>query len=81
MLKKKIKAKVKKWNFEYKNNKLDAKHAIQSINSWLGHSSHSNSYNLERKILNSCIFLYTDNTIFNNEKNLIYDIKNYYKNE
>ena len=79
--KKKIKAKVRKWNFEYKNNKLDIKHTVQSINSWLGHSSHSNSYNLERKILNSCIFLYNEQALLLNEKNLIYEIENYKENE
>ena len=35
---------------------------MQSVNSWLGHSSHCNSYKLKTKILNSCDFLYTDFT-------------------
>ena len=48
---------------------------MQSINSWLGHSSHCNSYNLQNKILNSCNFLYTNKTYENIENDLITLIK------
>ena len=65
--KKNIKKKIKKWNIKYKEGKLNIPLAIQSINSWIGHSSHCNSYKLTRKIVDSCNFLYTDSTIFDNE--------------
>ena len=67
--KKKIKANVKKWNSGYKNKSkfFDSNYVIQSLNSWIGHSSHCNSYKLQKKILSSCDFLYTDSTCFNNE--------------
>lgn len=75
--KKKIKKKVKIWNKEYFENTINYKDAIQSLNSWIGHSSHCNSYKLQQKILNSCKFLYQD-TIYNNiEKKIIEDMENY----
>jgi len=76
--KKKIKKKVKLWNYQYKKNKLDISHAIQSLNSWLGHSSHCNSYHLEQKVINSCKFLYTPNSFKYDEQTLINDIENYH---
>lgn len=75
--KKKIKRKIKNWNRQHFNSKLDYKHSIQSINSWLGHTSHCNAYNLEHKILSSCNFLYTQDTYSTIENNLIYDIEHY----
>ena len=73
--KKKIKKKVKQWNYEYSQNKLDYYKILQSINSWRAHVSHCNSYKLEQKILNSCKFLY-DNHYTNSidEKHLILKI-------
>ena len=69
--KKKIKKKIKKWNHLYKLNKLNIPLAMQSINSWKGHISHCNSYNLERKILNKCDFLFDTNRNYELlEKNL-----------
>lgn len=56
--KKKIKSKVKMWNHLYKNKKLDILQAVQSLKSWCGHASHCDSYQLQRKILKSCDFLY-----------------------
>lgn len=75
--KKKIKKKIKVWNKLYNESKLDLNHAMQSINSWIGHSSHCNSFKLQRKILNSCDFLYTDSTYYKIEKDLIEDIISY----
>lgn len=75
--KKKIKRKVRIWNKQYHNNCLDIDHALQSINSWLGHTSHSNSHNLEKKILGSCDFLYTEYTNITIENNLILDIQKF----
>ena len=48
--KKNIKNKVKKWNFQYEHNCLNFPHALQSLNSWLGHSSHCNSYLLRKRL-------------------------------
>ena len=75
--KKKVKKNVKKWNQQYANHTLDLDYTMQSINSWLGHSSHCNSFQLQQKILNRCDFLvssYTDKKI---EENLISDMINY----
>ena len=55
--KKKIKKNIKQWNNLFLRNKLNANLALQSLNSWLGHASHCNSYKLQQKILNSCNFL------------------------
>ena len=74
--KKKIKKNVKKWNYLYSKNKLDIKNTILCLNSWLGHSSHCNSYKLQNKILNNCNFLMTANTYENIEKDLIDMIEN-----
>lgn len=76
--KKKIKRKVKKWNRQYADGSLNSNYALQSINSWLGHSSHCNSYKLQQKVLNSCNFLLSSHSYAQIEKNLIDDII-YYK--
>lgn len=54
----KIKKNVKKWNKLWKKNKLDFSFTIQSLNSWIGHASHANSYLLKKKIIDKCEFLY-----------------------
>ena len=59
----KIKRKIKFWNKQYRNNQIDIKYAIQSLNSWFGHISHANSYNLKEKTISKCDFLYTKYTI------------------
>lgn len=69
--KKKIKRQVKHWNKLYHKNNLNIHNTMQSINSWLGHSKHCNSYNLQKKILNSCDFLLTDKTYEKTENDLI----------
>ena len=49
---KKILKKIKKWNKKYFNNeKLDYKKIEASINSWLSHSNHCNSYKLQQSVL------------------------------
>ena len=63
--KKKIKKNVKKWNKLYHKGKLDIPKTLLSINSWLGHSSHCNSFKLQKKVLNSCEFLYTESIEMN----------------
>lgn len=73
----KIKNNIKKWNFLYKQHKLDIPYTLQSINSWIGHSSHCNSYNLQNKLLNKCSFLYNTQALKSNEQNLFYDSQNY----
>lgn len=72
--KKKIKKNVKKWNRQYANDSLNFAYTMQSINSWLGHSSHCNSYKLQQKVLNSCDFLLSPHTYKKIEKNLISDM-------
>ena len=57
-----IKKRVNKWNKKFKNKQLDISQAVQSYNSWYGHASHCNSYNLTSKISNNCNFLYTKST-------------------
>ena len=75
--KKKIKKNVKHWNKLYYKGKLDIHQTILSLNSWLGHSSHCNSYKLKTKILNNCKFLYFDNMEYSCvEKELISLIDN-----
>lgn len=74
--KKKIYKNLKKWNKQFQNNSLDITHTMQSINSWIGHCSHCNSYKLQNKILNKCDFLYTHNTDLKKENELINLIAN-----
>ena len=54
----KIKKNVKKWNKLFSRNKLDILKTMQSLNSWIGHSNHCNSYQLQNKVFNACDFLY-----------------------
>ena len=81
--KKKIKNNVRKWNEKYANGTLNIPNAMQSLNSWLGHSSHCNSYKLQEKILNKCDFLYSDSLYTNNinEQMLIDLIENQSKTD
>ena len=74
--KKKIKKNVKIWNKQHENHTLNYYYALQSLNSWIGHSSHCNSYLLQKKILNSCNFLLNNNFYATIEKNLLDDIEN-----
>ena len=62
--KKKIKKKVKKWNKMFDEGTLNLKAAMQSLNSQRGHISHCNSFTLEKKVLNSCEFLYREQGTF-----------------
>jgi len=56
--KKKIRKKIKKWNKEFENGSLD-KHKVKlSINSWINHVSHCDSYRLKKKILEEINFKY-----------------------
>lgn len=73
----KIKNKIKKWNKQYHNNCINFPYVIQSINSWIGHCSHCNSYTLQNKVLNSCDFLFTNSTYEHIEKNLYEDFKKF----
>lgn len=71
----KIKNQIKKWNTLYEKKELDIPKTLLSINSWLGHSMHCNSYHLQQKMLNKCNFLYTDSTYKQIEKNILYDME------
>jgi len=44
--KRNIRKKIKKWNKDYENGTLDFEQMRTSWNSWLGHISHANCYNL-----------------------------------
>lgn len=74
--KKKIKKKVKKWNLLYHSNTLNINYSLQSLNSWLGHSSHCNSYKLQQKMISKCDFIFQDSTYKGIEASLIQDIEN-----
>ena len=75
--KKKIKKNIKKWNYLHSIVILDFETTLMRLNSWMGHSSHCNSYNLQQKILNKCNFLINSNYNNISFKNLINDIENY----
>ena len=75
--KKKIKKNVKQWNKQYSTNSLNFNYALQSLNSWIGHSSHCSSFKLQQKVINNCDFLFTKNTYKKIEENLLNDIINY----
>ena len=74
--KKKIKKHVKNWNRLYSTGRLNVYNTMQSLNSWLGHTMHCNSYKLQRKILNNCNFLVNDKSYEYVENDLINLIEN-----
>lgn len=57
--KKEIKRKIKKWNKLSEEENLNQKEMLLSLNSWLGHISHANSYNLKNKYLNKINYFKT----------------------
>ena len=75
--KKKIKAQIKIWNMLYDKNQLNLYLANQSLQSWIGHSSHSNSHLLQEKITSSCHFLYNTHTLEHIEEQLIEDSQSF----
>lgn len=75
--KKKIKRKIKTWNNLYQNGNLDFQKVVPRLNSWLGHSSHCNSYNLQQKILNKCNFLVNKNYYQKEYEKFFESIKNF----
>ena len=58
--KKKIYKRVKKWNCEYKMKKLDLMQAANSLKSWIGHASHTDSFLYVNKIINKCNWIYKE---------------------
>ncbi len=54
--KKKIKKIIKKWNYLYENNLINLFFVRQSWNSWKGHISHANSYNLKNRYIEKIKF-------------------------
>lgn len=74
--KKKIKKHVKQWNHLYSSGQLNIYNTMQSLNSWLGHTQHCNSFKLQRKILNNCNFLVNDKSYEYIENDLINLIEN-----
>jgi len=59
--KKKIKRKMKKMKRLIIEGSLDKEKAQQIFNSWLGHASHSDSYNFIRKLDNKYDYIFIDN--------------------
>lgn len=49
--KKMIKKKIKKWQWDKKNNKLDIGEVLRVFNSWISHIKHANSYRIYSKML------------------------------
>lgn len=70
--KKKIKKQIKKFNILYHNKTLNINRAMSTINSWIAHSNHCNSYRLQQKVLKSADFIYTDSTDEYIQKELIH---------
>ena len=74
--KKKIKKNIKTFNKLYHNNMLNINFAIQSINSWIGHASHCNSFKLQQQRLQQCDFIWNNKAFQNIENNTLLDIIN-----
>ena len=53
---KKINKNIKKWNIKYLSDNIDYEKVRAQFNSWLGHSKHSCSFNLRRKVFNKILF-------------------------
>ena len=56
----KIKRKIRKWNKIWLRGDLDFGIVMPSLQSWLAHANHCNTYKLKCKVLNSAEFLYND---------------------
>ncbi len=69
--KKKIKRKIKKWNNDFKRGNINITFVLQSLNSWLSHTSYCNSYNLKDKISNSSNCTYNFKYILEKQEELI----------
>lgn len=78
--KKEIKKKLKIWNQLYAKNNLNIPLAMQSLQSWKGHASHCNSFQLQNRILQSADFHLTPHTFSKIEENLLCDINSYHDN-
>ena len=77
--KKKVQKNVKIFNRLYHNNILNIDFAMQSMNSWVAHASHCNSYKLQKKTLSMCNFIWNERAFENIEKNLEIDVNNFYE--
>lgn len=56
--KRKILKKVRKWNKVWETGNLNFSIVMPSLQSWMGHSSHANSYNFKRKVIKQAKFIY-----------------------
>ncbi len=59
--KKRMKRKIKKFKVKYENREMDYEDIKRSVNSWLGHAKHGNTYNLRKSIYKKMIFRRNDN--------------------
>ncbi len=55
--KKRMKRRIKKMDEKYRNDEISLHDLKQSVNSWLGHARHSNSYNLAKKIFKDYAYI------------------------
>ena len=58
--KKKTYKKVKMWNKKFLKKKLDLKQANASLQSWIGHASHSSNLGLIQNVCKKCEWLYNE---------------------
>ncbi|MDD3453681.1 MAG: reverse transcriptase domain-containing protein [Bacilli bacterium] len=54
--KKQMNKNIKKWNYLYQNNKLNKIKVTRSLNSWIAHIRHANSYNLYTRYIEKIKF-------------------------
>lgn len=56
----KIKRHINKWNKLWHRGKIDFNKVMPSLQSWMGHAGHCNSYNFKTNILNKSDFIYNE---------------------
>lgn len=59
-----MKRRIKAMDKKVKNKEMSEKEVQQSVNSWLGHARHSNSYNLSKKIFSRYNYIKIENPKF-----------------
>ena len=57
----KIKKKIRMWNKYWEKGEIDFNIVAPSLQSWIGHASHCNSYLIKKKVLHMAKFLYHEN--------------------
>lgn len=62
--KRKILKKVRKWNIIWQSGNLDFSIVMPSLQSWIGHTKHADSYNFRKKVLKLAKFIYHEDEEF-----------------